>query len=229
MEENPRYEELNSWLGILERAVTDLRIDQHIFWEVQEIIRANPKIHTPGDFNGWMGRMYSAAISVAIRRQVDSDSRSVSFIRFLGELKSTPKVVSRERYVALFREAGLPEFLANADFDRHVGVGFNSLDPGAVDREIETLKLKTEPLRTYVNKRIAHHDEKEFTNFPKFRDIDEAIDYLEVLVKRYVLLFRAKGLTQVLPYWQYDWKAIFYHPWVERNLSVGAAKSPEQS
>lgn len=209
---------LNSWLDILSHAVTDLRVDQHIFWEVQGIIRANPKSHTPGDFNRWMGRMYSSAISVAIRRQVDEDPRSVSFIRFLQEFKRTPTVVSRDRYVGFFRKAGLPDWLANRDFDKHVGAGRSFVSPAAIKGEVKELKLKTEPLRKYVNKRIAHHDEGEFTDFPKFQDIDGAIDYLEVLLKRYILLLRGDGLVQVLPYWQYDWKAVFCHPWITRMV-----------
>lgn len=224
-----RHEKMKSWLGTLERAITDLRVDQHIFWEVQGIVRANPKVHSPGDFNAWMARMYSSAMSVAIRRQVDADKRSVCFVGFLQDVKKTPTVVSRAQYVAQFREANLPDFLAHRDFDNLVGVGAEHPDPAAIEEEIRTLKQRAEPLRRYVNKRVAHHDEKDFTDFPKFKDIDDAIEYLEILLKRYLLLFHAKGLTQVLPYWQHDWKAVFYQAWIEQKPSVDPIRGSDRA
>ena len=34
-----RVERMNGWLDVLKREVQQLRIDQHIFWEVQGIIQ----------------------------------------------------------------------------------------------------------------------------------------------------------------------------------------------
>ena len=167
--------------------------------------------------------MYVAGMSVAVRRQVDKDPRSICFLRFLGEVKANPTVASRERYTGFFRGKGLPDLMANHDFDKHVGVGLDHVDPCAVDKEIETLRNKADVLRSYVNKRIAHHDEEEFTNFPKFQDVDDAIEYLEYLLKRYLLLFRGVGITQILPIWQYDWKAVFRVPWIDAAPSGGQA------
>ncbi|MGH9376217.1 MAG: hypothetical protein ACRD1J_08645 [Terriglobia bacterium] len=208
-----KYVQLNSWLDIIKQAVQELRIDQHIFWEVQEIIRTNHKIHTPGDFNGWMAKMYSSAMSVAIRRQVDEDTRSISFLRLLEEISDHPDVISRERFVSFYK--GALEQLGQFDFDRNVGEGLDHVDSKTVESEIGDLKEKTDALRHYVNKRIAHHDEKEFTGFPKFQDVDDAVDFLENLLKRYLLLFRGVGLTQALPVGQHDWKAVFLHRWIE--------------
>ena len=64
-------------------------------------------------------------------------------------------------------------------------------------------------MKKYVNKRVAHCDKVPFTQFPTFGDVDEALEHMEELVKRYCLLFRAEGIGQLLPIWQYDWKEIF--------------------
>lgn len=216
-----KYRKLNSWLEVLNHAVQQLCIDQHIFGGVQEIIRRNPKIHRPGDFNAWMARMYGCGMAIAIRRQVDRDSRSISFLRFLEEVKANPTVVSRERFLGISCKRRSSALLASREFDKHVGVGLNHLDGNQVKKEIEKLKQRADALRRYVNKRIAHHDEREFADIPKFRDVDDAVEYLEHLLKRYLLLFRGVGLIQVLPCWQYDWKAVFRLPWIAKAVSSG--------
>ena len=220
MTEDERYEMLNGWLDILQKEVIDLRVSQHIFWEVQEIIRANPRINIGSSFYEWMGSMYVAAMSVAVRRQVDEDKASVSFLRLLKEVKRYPKVLSRSRYKSRFTNPA-PENYKNGSFDKLAGPGRDHVDPAVVEAEIADLRTKTDELRKYVNKRVAHYDKAHFGRFPTFQDLDDAIDYLEVLLKRYMNLFRAIHLGSALPVWQYDWKKVFRYPWIDPETSEG--------
>ena len=208
------HKKLNSWLDVLIHEIRELRIDQHIFWELQEIVSKNSKINTGNHFYVFVGGMYASAMSVAIRRLVDSNSRSISFLRLLQEIQSEPMVLSRARYRACYGNSPLPRDFQDDCFDRFVGRGRNCVDPVAVEREIAELKAKTSALKKYVNKRVAHHDRKQFKTFPTFQDVDDAVDYLEHLTKRYVQLFRAIDLT-LMPQFMYDWKSIFRHPWIE--------------
>ena len=50
---------------------------------------------------------------------------------------------------------------------------------------------------------------------PTFSDVDNAIEVLERLLKKYVHLFRATALSSALPEIVYDWQAIFRVPWLQ--------------
>jgi len=49
------FERMNGWLDVLKREGQQVRIDQHIFWEVQGIIQRSPRINALGSsFYQWM-------------------------------------------------------------------------------------------------------------------------------------------------------------------------------
>jgi len=94
-----------------------------------------------------------------------------------------------------------------------------------VAADLSTLQAKATNLSKYANKRVAHFDLGDLDKLPTFNELNDCIDFLEELVKKYMLLFRAVGYTQVLPVWQYDWKAIFHERWIEpknRDASTSA-------
>jgi hypothetical protein len=160
-------------------------------------------------------------MSVAIRRQVDRDKRkrSVSLLRLLEEIRDHPTVLSRARYRRISRMANThaPRGLADRGFDRLVGPRQRHVSPKAIDREIRTLEKKTYRLKRFVDKRIAHHDKSRVRRLPTYQELGNAIAYLELLVLRYLTLFRAVHRQNLLPAWTYDWKEIFRHPWIPQE------------
>ena len=219
------YEKLDRWLGVLGDHLKSLRVDQHIFWEAQRIIRNNPRIDRPNDFYGWMARMYSAASCVEVRKMSDKNRDSISFLKFLEKLKANPSVISRKRYKEQFVDSWgdslVPCYYSERDaeegFDQMVGKGRQFLDPAFIDGQIETLKSTTSNLKTFVDKRIAHHDKSTFNDLPTFKELDDAIEYLQELLKYYWPLFRGLSMDSSLPAWLYDWKDVFHFPWIEKR------------
>jgi hypothetical protein len=211
------FEKLDEWLTVLDSEITELYVSQYIFKEVRDIVRANPKVNIGSSFYEWMGSAYASATTVAIRRQLDQHADSISFLNFLTLLWDTPQTISRARYVGLYKNLGGPGVLSRSlgegDFDRIVGIGQEFLNPLTITKEITDLRRKTEVLRKYVNKRVAHYDKDPPAQPPTYGHIDEAIGHLGDLLKRYLLLFRCADRPDVLPVWQYEWKAIFKHPW----------------
>ena len=102
------------WFRVIFVDVRSLLLSRRIFWEVQTIIRANPKLQEqPGLFNRWLAANYVVAATVGIRRQLDRDlhprHRSVSLVRSLTEIGATlekrPDILSRSNFVKNYRPA----------------------------------------------------------------------------------------------------------------------------
>jgi hypothetical protein len=208
------YVKWDSWIDILDTEIIHIHEQRHIFHEVQELVRANPLIQSPGDFNDWMAVWYSSSLSVAMRRQADNNRDSVSYRRLLESIKANPYVVSRTRFKKNFVDRRYTEADADEGFDQLVGRGLEYLDLTRVDSEIQELIAKTDPLSNYVNKRIAHHDRKEFTAIPTFRELNTTIDFLGTLHERYYHIFRCLTIHSLVPVWHYDWKEVFRYPWI---------------
>src|SRR5688572_19784180 len=105
--EEEAYVPALAMLKTLEEQLHRLRDDQRMWNRVQKIIAANPDLHKPSDFYRWMRDMYVSGIAMAIRRLVDDDPDSISFINFLKLIKQFPGVVSRDRYRKLFHGEGI--------------------------------------------------------------------------------------------------------------------------
>lgn len=207
------FSKWDGWLSTIHREVQGLLVNRHIFREVQAIIQANPKIQLASSFYEWMGNTYATTAVIGVRRQLDKDPDSISFARLLGEVAANPEILSRGRYVALCKTN--PRDLADKDFDRLAGNGAAHIDPSVPRAKLGKLEDIAKRIGKYATKRIAHFDKSEFKNLPTYAELDECLDYLEGLLKRYLLLFRAQAHTTIVPVWQYDWKQVFRRPWIE--------------
>jgi hypothetical protein len=202
------------WLGIICKEVRSLLVARELFWEIQAIIAANPKVQTHGLFNNWMATNYAVATAVGIRRQLDTDRRSVSFERLLREIEkmttSGPSVLSRESFLENYRPELRPA--GDAEFNRLVGPNAKQVEPLAVRRDLELLMAATEKVKHYVNKRIAHRDEG-VEPAPNLGDLDDSLNALKSLVDKYCRLVTGSGpsLDVLL---DPEWKSILRVPWI---------------
>ena len=73
----------------------------------------------------------------------------------------------------------------------------------------------------FADKRIAHRDKREPKVIPTYDQLDDCIDLLDSLYVKYHLLFFAEGMITLYPEPQYDWKSIFYQPWLVREIKNG--------
>lgn len=208
------FNKWNGWLETIKKDTINLFINRHIFWEVQKIIEANPKIHLPSTFYRWMGSMYAVYMSIGLRRQADKDSRAISFYRLLKEIESQAGVVSRERYIALCQDKGLRTEVADREFDRLAGIGRPHIDPSMVNEDRAQLIEQTKDMKNYVDKRVAHYDRQRPTSLPTYADVDECLNFVETLLIKYLAVLRAESYQTIDPVWQYDWKEIFRHAWI---------------
>jgi len=208
-----RFDKWNKWLDVIYSEITSLSVNRNIFWEVQDIIKNNPKIQKPSSFYEFLGSVYVVSALMGVRRQVKIDKDSISFARLLKEICDTPEVLSRNRFVALYKGSRVEQF-ADGDFDKFAGKARSHVDPDLVNLDLKELKAKAQKCEKYADQRVAHFDKGALKNIPTFTDLDDCIDFLEELMKKYYLLFRAPSLVSILPEYQYDWKAIFKEQWL---------------
>lgn len=216
------HEKALVWLATLTSQVIRLKDHQRIWNEVQDIVRANPRLQIPSTFYEWMNDMYVSGIAMAIRRQTDDDSRSVSFFRLLKLVKGNPSLVSRQRYRKLFggtsvlerlKQLGGAKSYIDGAYDNMVGEGKLQPTPDDIQADIDTLLAATDRIVLLADKVVAHHDATKPTELPTFAEVEAAISELERLTQKYNQLFRATHVSLKLNY-QYDWKAIFRIPWI---------------
>lgn len=217
MSYDTQFEKWNKWLDAIYNDVQGLLVDRYIYQEVQKIIRANPKIQVESSFYEWMRNVYATSAVIGVRRQLDKDKKSISFMRLLEEIRNKPEIISRKRYISLYSNSVLPKDFAHHDFDRLFGKDRAYINPKMVGKDMDLLNMKTEKIKKFANKRIAHFDKSDFKNLPTYAELNECLDYLEKLLKKYLSIFRAEAHIKIVPVWQYDWKQIFKYPWIEKT------------
>jgi len=219
-----RLAKWDNWAKQVKLHVTDLLVKGHIFWEIQEIIKANPRIQKPSSFYEWMANCYATDAVIGIRRQLDTDKRSISLMNLLTDIIRAPTVLSREQYVASYLEQPHPddarpyiESAANRYFDKFAGPGKSHVDPSIIRADLDRLLGHSKNLERYANKRIAHFNRGSFKLVPTHKEVKNCLDLIEELTKKYLLLIQGAAPKTLLPVWTYDWKEIFLEPWLRRK------------
>jgi hypothetical protein len=152
-----------------------------------------------------------------------------------------PQGLTRERYVSIYsaklrgsnpppssrrddaseRGAYAPdtaeaECIANKSFDTYAGLGNAHIPETKIKKDLEELTAGSETVERFATKKVAHLDEKPPTALPTFDELDACVTLLEKLVLKYEMILKTSAPQSLLPTWQYDWKAIFYEPWIAK-------------
>ncbi len=239
MTDDQQFRRWDKSLDAIYRDVKNLVIGRYVYEEVRKIVLANPRLHKPSSFYDLSAMTFAAWAAMAVRRQ--RDIRSNSIVKLLDETEKHPGVLSRERFIDTFaskmlagsaghsaqhsaheeptgRGACVPsrtkvESMAHKEFDRLVGSCASRVKPKKVHEDLEELRSKAEKLERFANQKIAHLV-GEPTQPPTMPELDACISAFEEVVLRYMRLFRAEAPSELLPAWQYDWKAIFRERWL---------------
>lgn len=76
----PKMQKWRKWMKVIEKGIYGLVVDANIFWEVQGIIRENPRIQKPSAFYSYLGRTYLSHALSGLRRQIKPQKDSISFV-----------------------------------------------------------------------------------------------------------------------------------------------------
>ena len=235
------------WMEVIRNEVDGLLRDTSMFWEVQDIIRANLRIQKPSTFYRYLGRTYLSHALASLRRQIRPNKDSISLIGLLDDIAKNPEQLSRSYYRSLcshpdgpnicqiesegrttLAETGitdssqLKKLINMDDFAQYADASGKHVCPQMVKADRDGLKSAVEACEGFADKRIAHWDKDELEDVPTFGELDECIKLLDKTYVKYHVLFYAEWMDTLMPTYQYNWKTVFIEPWIKTGL--GSAK-----
>jgi hypothetical protein len=192
----------------------------------------------------YLTEQYGHYIAMAVRREVDRGFDVLSLGRLLDEIKRAPGAFSRERYYAHFTDEPSPipeihEFhlkQRSAWWKDMAGEG-DCIDVAVVKKDLRRLDRRAKQTLLYANKIVAHRALKESDDDGTLHppspaelaeieltvaQVDEALDNIEAILKKYYVLLSGNMLTGAEPTMQYHWRKVFESPWMSKEY---AAKS----
>ena len=168
-----KFVKWRKWLEIIyKEEVWEVVTYQRIFREIQAMINRNLNIQKPNLFYRFIGRTYYDYAVIAIRRQIKPQKDSISFVGLLEDIRKSPCVLSRERFVNLYLVDIQDE--ANCIFDeKFAGICTDHIDPNLVQQDIKELREHGDKLEEFADKRVAHHDKQSPKKLPTFAELDD--------------------------------------------------------
>jgi len=181
------------------------------------MIAANPALQVPSAFYDWMRIAYVNDMTLAIRRLVDWDKRSISFVRLIEEIADHPEVISRRRFVGSYPKP-LRNLIADRDFERFASSNADKIDSRGLRRHRRELLQAQRRLRQFVNHYVAHRNRTPMRRLPTYAELDICIDVLGRLTQAYASLLEQTALVNLIPEIQYDWKKPFRVSWLAASM-----------
>ncbi len=216
IEKIPKLKKWLRWMEVIHNEISGLLRDTSMFWEVQDIIRANPPIQKPSAFYRYLGRTYLSHALGGLRRQIKPNKESISLVGLLEELVESPEELSFKYYCSILSRTstGQMETIIKGDFKKYADASGTYVCPQMVKDDRDKLKSAVRVCEGYADKRIAHWDKGEPEDVPTFGELDECIKLLDKTYVKYHLLFYAEGMSTLMPTYQYNWKTVFLEPWL---------------
>jgi hypothetical protein len=198
---------LRKEIDIISDEISDLLYKQDVFENRVKSLLEDPSIdhHIKTEI---VQNHYSAVLS-AVRRQLGTQDGEISLLRLLTKLRDNNTSITKEWYAeewlrdsSLLGDDRYPELkgfverMPVNEFERMFGDEY--LDKQRVVHDITVLKSATKTIKAYVDKRIAHRDKTAVVNVTEGEYI-VALELLEKLTKKYILLLKQVGMVRLKP------------------------------
>ena len=215
-------EHVARWRGWIEGPIRHDVIGMHhkrqIWRELTVLLEANPGVaDTPSVFWEWMRESYVTTQAIGIRRQADRDPRACSLARLIEEMRDDAPRLTRAYFLGLWEQRHDEWMMRRAEeaFDALAGQGGEHLDPAVPKADLASLRSDAAEMARYVNEHLAHDMAvPTVAQLPTFDDMNEAMDALGTMFRKYANVLTAGSYLTLEPVVQEDWKAIFRKPWL---------------
>lgn len=226
-------EKWRSEIGQIETEVVTLYHSRSIYKRLFEIVDANPRIQKGNALYEWLHRSYVVYASTAIRRLLDKHKDALSLAKLVESMKANEHILTREWFVSqrqIVRTSRYPQYhrkLANKDFDKLAGVGKNAVDGGDLQRRLDAAESLSSLVKAYVDKLVAHKDEKPPAKLPTYGGLDSAIDAVGDLFEHLHALLNQSSLVRLEPVEQFRWERLLEEPWIIQPDRPSACREGE--
>ncbi len=182
-----------NWLKTINQEVTELLISRSSFWYYLYLTDTNAVPRGKKVFGHYLCSSYVSHVSMGIRRQIKVNNQSISFARLLSEIIEDPEILTREYYRKLY--IGTPnEGKADDHFNEYSGFVFDHIDPIVPDSDLKHLRKHTSYIEKLADKRIAHRDYNAFERKTLIYDLENSIETIEILCRKYNFIFFAENI-----------------------------------
>ena len=244
-EKSQKLEKWLRWMETIHNEIRALVQDANMFWEVQDIIRENPRIQKPNAFYSYLARTYLSHALIGLRRQTQLQKDSISFVRLLDEIAKNPGELSRSYFNSHYPSSNGPDLdevvgrtdleavrlvdssqrkatIKMDDFAPYADANGVHVSPQMVKTDLARLGSAVATHEEFADKWLARWDKRAPTVVPTFKELDDCIKLLDQTYVKYHFLFHAESMDTLMPTYQYEWKRIFCEPWLK--VGFGSAK-----
>lgn len=208
-----KLEKWNRWIGQIQADIISLLSARQIYKGYVEIVIANSYVQANGaTFHSFVIDGYVTQISMAVRRQLDTDPDTISLAHLITEIRDNPATITRSDYVTRYLDMpmGIGESIGNQHFTELAGDSdiFNST---IAQTDLNTLKEASSKIRSLADRKIAHRSKQPISK-TTFKETDECIEVIKKLTQKYITLLT--GGHNVLEPILLDWQNVFTKKWI---------------
>jgi len=212
--EDHLHEKWKRWIEQVYAETVTLFSYRSYYRGVGEITRGNPNV-PPSSFFTAFGTWYVTTQVIAVRRQIDLDPQAVSLARLLSNMRDNSGVMSRVRFGAMSGPEEHWQQRAHQTYDKFAGRGADAISADRYQADLDELQTLTAPIKKYVDRVVAHTDQRELTELPTYEDLNAALELLGWMLNKYMVLLKDTSVPSADPVHQADWKAAFTVPWLQ--------------
>jgi hypothetical protein len=210
-----KLEKWEFWLETIYQEIVHLAASRQIYTETVNIILANENLPKENYFLAYLQEWYVHSIVMGLRRQLKTGDDNVSLAGLPKDVAGASHLLSRERFVSLVSKYGRGKKQPNATFDKYAGEGAQSLDPQQICEDLRRFKDIAAKCEEYADRLVAHRDKRGVSVVPTYKDLADALTFMDKLLKKYFFLIRCNTLTTVRSKFPRNWKVIFKQPWIQ--------------
>lgn len=214
MPNNQKIEKWERWIEHIQDDVIYLLGSRQTYKSYGEIVRSNQEIMKDGpSLHSWVRSNYVTFVSMAIRRQLDTDSDSISLARIIADIRDNPGDLTRADFVARYAGMafGVGPSLGNKDFTDNAGSG-TFMDATIAQADFDRLQTAAQDVSRLATRTIAHRTTKNVPTLT-FDEVDKCIETIKDVTQKYVLLLTASH--NVMEPIMQDWSGIFREKWIK--------------